>query len=368
MVPHFKSRRQLAEQYPSQADNGFFGPGSVTWKVWSYPTGYILGFARAVTIEHFDPNLTAAVVQSGGVKYRPHTRYGRTLRYFAMMAFGATEPTAKAADVLVKVHSKAIGIDPVTGHSYDANRPSSQLWIHMTAWHSILHCYERFGPGRLSVREEEQYWNECARAAELQTIDPETVPRSREAVREYFEQWRPRLAASEATQDMIDFILHLEVALPPDLPLWRKRVALPLVRLLGRGVVSTYPRHLRQLAGLRQGPLVDAVVAVPLRALHALAARSERLQLAMVTLLAPQAVSVIAPVVLGIPAERQITMTPREAQARYGFDAPADAHPDLRARQHRRVFVESAAPSDEGLEESQQHIGWMDAEAARSSA
>ena len=122
----------------------------MTWKVWAYPTSYILGFARSVTIEHLDPNLAAAVVQSGGVKYRPHTRYGRTLRYFGLVSFGATEPAAKAADVLVKVHSKAIGNDPVTGGTYDANKPSSQLWIHMTAWHSILYCYEKFGPGRLT--------------------------------------------------------------------------------------------------------------------------------------------------------------------------------------------------------------------------
>ena len=33
-------------------DYGFFGPDSVTWKVWSYPTSMLLGFSRAVTIEH----------------------------------------------------------------------------------------------------------------------------------------------------------------------------------------------------------------------------------------------------------------------------------------------------------------------------
>lgn len=169
----------------------------MTWKVWSHPTSFILGFVRSVTIEHLDPNLAAAVIESGGVKDRPHTRYGRTLCYFGMVAFGATEPTAKAADVLVKVHSKAIGHDPVTGGTYDANRPDSQLWIHMTAWHSILYCYERFGPGRLTPDEERQYWEECARAAELQTIDPATVPRTRAAVVAYFEEWRPRLAVSE---------------------------------------------------------------------------------------------------------------------------------------------------------------------------
>ena len=47
-------------------DYGFFGPDSVTWKVWSYPTSLSIGFQRAVVIEELDPALVAAgtVVQS----------------------------------------------------------------------------------------------------------------------------------------------------------------------------------------------------------------------------------------------------------------------------------------------------------------
>lgn len=32
------TRKQLAKRYDPPADYGFFGPDSVTWKVWSYPT------------------------------------------------------------------------------------------------------------------------------------------------------------------------------------------------------------------------------------------------------------------------------------------------------------------------------------------
>src|ERR1700752_1881860 len=149
---------KLRDKYEAQADNGFFGPGSVTWKVWSYPTSIVIGFSRAVTIEQLDPNLIAEVDDAGGVRYRPRTRYERTVRYFPLAASGDTAPSAKAADVLVKVHSKAIGTDPVTGGRYDANNPASQLWIHMTAWHSILYSYERFGPGKLTEPEDLQYW------------------------------------------------------------------------------------------------------------------------------------------------------------------------------------------------------------------
>lgn len=354
-----KTRKQFAAQFEPAADNGFFGPGSVSWKVWSHPTAYILGFARSVTIEHLDPNLAASVVQSGGVKARPHTRYGRTMRYFAMVAFGATEPTTKAADILVKVHSKAIGRDPVTGGTYDANDPDSQLWIHITAWHSILYMYEKFGPGKLSAEEELQYWAECARAAELQTIDPDAVPRSREAVRAYFAHWRPKLAVSEDALDMVDFILHLEVALPPKLEPWKKAALMPVIRLLGLAVVSTYPRHIRALFNIHQGTAVDALVAPPTKLVHAVLHRSMNARFRLMGMLAPAAMEAAAPAILGIPAENPITMTPREAQAKYGYAIPSEAHHDMRARQHERVFVDHVQPSDAGLRESEELIGQM---------
>ncbi len=103
-----------ADAEPAE-DYGFFGPDSVAWKVWSYPTSLSIGFQRAVVVEELDPALVAAVDKTQGIYDRPRTRYDRTLHYFAMVAFGDSRSTAKAADVLVKIHSKAVGVDAVTG-------------------------------------------------------------------------------------------------------------------------------------------------------------------------------------------------------------------------------------------------------------
>src|SRR3989454_7976825 len=85
-------------------DYGFFGPGSVTWKVWSYPTSLTVGFQRAVVVEELDPALVASVDATRAILDRPRTRYDRTIRYFALVAFGGSRETMRAADVLVKVH------------------------------------------------------------------------------------------------------------------------------------------------------------------------------------------------------------------------------------------------------------------------
>ena len=59
-------------------DYGFFGPDSPSWKVWASPTS-LIGFQRAVVLEHFDPFLAAAVADSAGIYTDPSGRLDRTL-------------------------------------------------------------------------------------------------------------------------------------------------------------------------------------------------------------------------------------------------------------------------------------------------
>ena len=233
-------RLPSASKVTPHEDYGFFGPDSVTWKVWTYPTSLTIGFQRSVVIEELDPHLVASVEQSGQVKLRPKLRYDRTMQYFATVKFGDAESVLRASDTLVKIHSRAVGEDPITGGRYDANDPASQLWIHLTAWHSILYTYEIFGPGKLTEAEEEQYWAECALAAEFQTIDPADVPRTRDGVRAYFAAYRPRLVGSEVAQSMMDFLLDANTIVLPERMRWL------LTAPIHRDLVAQYTAALNQ--------------------------------------------------------------------------------------------------------------------------
>lgn len=199
-------------------DLGWFPADSVTRKVWSYPTAVSVGFSRAVVVEELDPFLIAPVKVSSKIYSQTSVRYDRTVRYFATQMFADSRSITKASEVLMRVHHRAAAPDPVSGLLSDPNNPDEQLWIHMTAWHSILYTYEVYGPGRLSPADEAQYWADCAIAARAQTIDPASVPRSRDEVRDYFARMRPRLAASEATQEAMDHLTRAD-ALYPQLPL-----------------------------------------------------------------------------------------------------------------------------------------------------
>lgn len=337
-------------------DYGFFGPDSVTRRVWGYPTTPLMGIVRAVTIEELDPNLLAAVHNTGANYDRLDTRYTRTVQYFAAVAFADSRTVSKLADVLVKIHSKAIGIEPVSGNRYDANDPDSQLWILITGWHSVLTAYETFGPGKLSDEEVEQYWAECAVAAEFQTCDPAAVPRTREEVRAYFEAWRPKLAASEATQRMMHHLLNGTNAVLPRTGLLR--LARPVANwFVCAGTTAILPRHMRELANVRQSRVTDAVVTAALRLMMKVAHRSHPLRRRMLGIIAPKTLPIVEPHWRGIPPLDPVVLTPAEARERYGYVKPAEAHLELRARQYAHVFDEHRPASDRGLLESQSVLG-----------
>jgi uncharacterized protein (DUF2236 family) len=311
-------------------DYGFFGPDSITWKVWTYPTSLTIGFQRSVVIEELDPFLVAAVEATNKVRYQPRTRYDRTLKYFATIAMGDTRTATKASQTLVKVHARNVGIEPLSGERFDANDPHSQLWIHLTAWHSILYAYERYGPGRLSDEEEHRYWEECAVAAELQTCDPADVPRTREGIRAYFEHMRPQLVGSDVARAMMDHLLNAEVMFPP-LPRAARPAAWVVNKVLRAATIATMPRWMRELSGLRQPRIVDLAIVPLMRLNFRLSRLSTTGQLVALGQLSPMTRPVVEPVLRGVPPQRAETLTPAQARERYGVAAPAEVHARMRA-------------------------------------
>lgn len=310
-----------AEKPPLPRDWGFFGPESVAWKVWIYPTSVLIGFARAVSVEFLDPHLTAAVLQTDQVMARTRLRFDRTMQYFASVLFDDAETVLKNSDMLVKIHARSYGHDPVTGRRFEANAPESQLWIHMTAWHSILKTYEAFGPGKLTEAEELRYWEECARAAEFQTIDPATVPRSRDAVRRYFAEWRKRNVAGEGAQAhyryLVNGLLHI---FPEEVP---QPVVQAANAFVSRAVLSTLPGWANALGGVPYG-LQDALfmntLGTPLlkAALH-LIHSSPPAEMALLDLLAPLTHPILEPVIFKRGVVEDKVWGVKEAREHFGY-------------------------------------------------
>jgi uncharacterized protein (DUF2236 family) len=308
---------------PDWEDYGFFGPDSPSWRVWTAQTA-LIGFQRSVVLEHFDPALAAAVADQAGIYTDPHGRLDRTLAYFLTVAVADGQTAAQASQFLMRVHAKATGIEPITGRRYSANNPESQLWIHVTGWHSVLKCYEMYGGGPLSADDERRYWADCVTAAELQTCKPADVPSSREEVREYSAAMRPRLCTSERANRGMHYLLRT--------PLDRGRLTLWAgSRLMSYATIATLPRWMRQLGGYDQPGLLDAA-ARPATRLAVRLAAGRSAKLAVLRVLAPATGQVLRQHLdRGVPAH-PTTVTPAQALAR------------LRAPESATAPVAPAAP------------------------
>ncbi|WP_168708394.1 MULTISPECIES: oxygenase MpaB family protein [unclassified Rhodococcus (in: high G+C Gram-positive bacteria)] len=310
----------------SPLDFGIFGPESVTWKVYRYPTSMTVGFTRTALTEMFDPLVVASVAGTDSLRQRAADRYDRTLEYAGALVLADSATAAQAADTLMRIHSKISGLDPETGQTYDPNDPVGQLWIHLTQWQSVLHVYERFGPGRLSEEDERQYWKECAIAAQFQTIDPADVPRSRAEMRAYYQRVRPGMLISETAIEHAQIILDGANPALTELP-GPLSIMSPLAQwLLRRATIATLPRWMRTAIGSRQGPIVDAVVTAVLRPAMRLAARQPKGLAKKLESASPRAYAVLAPAILDIPPTTPETVTVQEAFRRAGRPLPREQY------------------------------------------
>jgi uncharacterized protein (DUF2236 family) len=213
------------------------------------------------------------------------------------------------SDALMRLHAKAKGVEPITGSRYSANNPEAQLWIHVTGWHSVLKCYERYGPGPLSEDEENRYWAESRIAAELQTCKPSDVPGSRDGVRQYFADVRGGLCTSEHADKAMHYLLWT----PRDrgVRLWAGS------RVLAPAAIATPPKWMRHMGGFDQPAALDAAVTPVARAMvRALSARDSRPLLAAASQLVPHTAAVLAQHLnAGLPAVAR-TVTPAEVRER----------------------------------------------------
>jgi uncharacterized protein (DUF2236 family) len=287
-------------------DYGFFGPGSPSWKVWTAPTA-LIGFQRSVVLEHFDPFLAAAVADSAGIYTDPRGRLDRTLAYFLIVAVADGRTAVEASEHLMRVHAKATGVEPISGRRYSANNPASQLWIHITGWHSVLKCYERYGPGPLSQAEESQYWAEARIAAELQTCKPSEVPASRDEVREYFADVRDQLCTSERADHAMRYLLWTPAR--RGVRLWAGS------RILAPAAIATLPLWMRQMGGFDPPRIVDAAAVPAARAfVRGLTVANSRPMLALARRLVPHTADVLASHLSAPPPIHQRTVTPAQAR------------------------------------------------------
>src|SRR5579875_2964913 len=117
------------------ADDGFFGPASVTWRV--------------------STDLTAPVAGLGAPS-----------AYLAVVSFGDRDSAQRTAARVRRIHEHVRGVDPVTGRRYEASDPALLLWVHATLVESGIAAGRLLGTP-LPDSDADRYVAEMVIAAEL---------------------------------------------------------------------------------------------------------------------------------------------------------------------------------------------------------
>jgi uncharacterized protein (DUF2236 family) len=104
------------------ADDGFFGPGSVAWRLSGDLSGIIAGL-RALLVQALHPLAMAGVDQHSNWRQDPVGRLAATTQYTTTVTFGERAAAEQAAAIVRRIHDRVRGTDPQTG------QPSQSYFI-----------------------------------------------------------------------------------------------------------------------------------------------------------------------------------------------------------------------------------------------
>jgi uncharacterized protein (DUF2236 family) len=229
-------------------DDGLLGPDPVAWRVIGHP-GALIGGLRSLILQSLHPLAMAGVDQHSDYVKRPLDRLHRTTYYVAATAYGDSETAARAVEHVRLRHRKVRGTDPVTGSSYSAEDPDTQLWVHCTEWHSFLVAYRVFAGG-LTAEEEDRYIAEGAIIGSLLGTPRELVPATTAEMDAFFERVTPELCMSDSARAAIDFVVRPRPT-RDILPFY-----VPLV-VYGSAARALVAPEVQRLAGIERAPALD---------------------------------------------------------------------------------------------------------------
>ncbi|WP_022887074.1 oxygenase MpaB family protein [Glaciibacter superstes] len=157
------------------ADDGLFGPASVTWKVHSDPAMMLVGILAATT-QMLHPRVMRMIDQASAFRTNPESRARQTGLYMQTITFADAESARNAGATLRRIHQAVKAVDPETGSTYNAEVPELLLWVQNSLTWAGLRAFKQYGAGKLTDAERDTYVAEQKIAGELLSLDPAVLP------------------------------------------------------------------------------------------------------------------------------------------------------------------------------------------------
>jgi uncharacterized protein (DUF2236 family) len=227
------------------ADDGFFGPASVTWRVNGDLSAPVAGL-RSLLVQALHPLAMAGVDQHSDWRGDPAGRLASTAAYLVTITFGDKAAALRAAARVRKIHERVRGTDEVTGQPYAASDPDLLLWVHAGLVDSVLAAADVYG-APLTTADRDGYVAEMTVAAELVGVPAGRAPSTAGELADYLRAVRPVLALTPAAAESTRYLLDLP-GLDEDMGgMWRD---------IGDAAVASLPEWAACMYGLLPQDLV----------------------------------------------------------------------------------------------------------------
>jgi uncharacterized protein (DUF2236 family) len=201
-----RSAAALVRGIPDEpADDGFFGPASVAWRISGDLSAPVAGL-RALMIQALHPLAMAGVDQHSDWRADPVGRLAATSAYLATITFGERASAERVAAHVRRVHEQVTGVDHETGQPYAAGDPALLLWVHAALVDSNIAAREMFGTP-LTPEDADRYIEEMVVAAQLVGVPAELVPDNAPALGRYLARVQPQLLCSAAARESMAYLL-----------------------------------------------------------------------------------------------------------------------------------------------------------------
>ena len=177
-------------------DDGYYGPGSVTWRVISHPAGLNVGGGVAVLLQVLEPGemwhlSKTSVANEGGVAAQ--SRFKRTGAYLITVNFGDRAHADAAAAHVDRLHERSIIRDPETGEEVSRAKTADWMrWTHNTFVWGALTSAMAYGL-ELTPAEQDQFVREQHKSAELLHV-PGPLPATKAELDAVIDGWGERAA------------------------------------------------------------------------------------------------------------------------------------------------------------------------------
>ncbi|WP_375540318.1 oxygenase MpaB family protein [Nocardia sp. XZ_19_385] len=236
-------------------DDGYFGPDSISWKIYNNFLVAGMGALSGLFISVLDPD--------GGYGVGQHTVYHsdtlgrvrRSVQFFGGAVFGDTAGAEKVGRDLFRKHSHVNGVVPATGESYRANHVETLKFTYVVGWPHLWRAYKAFGDPNATAEDERQFYAEQHIVAELLGIPSGELPRTPEEVDAWVQNAEQNIMAfTRPAQELTDFLTK-----PPWTPVWPLGVLNIPLRVLIWASVPLLTPHVRAMCGLENKPIRTAV-------------------------------------------------------------------------------------------------------------